>query len=45
MYRVLGRATAGRYLVVFFIYKRTGAALMLSARDMERKERRIYASE
>lgn len=44
VYRVLGRTAAGRYLVVFFIYKRTGAALILSARDMDRKERRIYAS-
>jgi len=40
----LGRTEAGRYLAVFFIHKRTGAALILSARDMDRKERKIYAA-
>ena len=30
------------YLVVFFIYKMTNEALILSARDMDRKERRSY---
>jgi len=42
VYRALGRTAAGRYLTVFFIHKRTGAALILSARDMDRKERRNY---
>lgn len=44
VYRALGRTEAGRYLTVFFIHKRTGAALILSARDMDRKERKIYAA-
>ena len=44
VYRALGRTKAGRYLTVFFIHKRTGEALILSARDMDRKERRSYAS-
>jgi len=44
VYRALGRTEAGRYLAVFFIHKRTGAALILSARDMDRKERKIYAA-
>jgi uncharacterized protein len=44
VYRALGRTQAGRYLAVFFIHKRTGAALILSARDMDRKERKIYAA-
>lgn len=44
VYRALGRTTAGRYLVVFFIHKQTGEALILSARDMDKKERRSYAS-
>jgi uncharacterized DUF497 family protein len=44
VYRALGRTEAGRYLVVFFIYKRTGAALIVSARDMDRKERKSYAA-
>lgn len=42
VYRALGQAQSGRYLVVFFIYKRTGEALILSARDMDDKERRGY---
>ncbi len=41
--RVIGRTDSGRYLVVFFIYKRTHEALVISARDMTEKERRIYA--
>lgn len=44
VYRALGRTEAGRYLAAFFIHKRTGAALILSARDMDGKERRIYAA-
>jgi len=44
VYRASGKTRAGRYLVVFFIHKRTGGALILSARDMDRKERRSYAS-
>lgn len=43
VYRALGRTMAGRYLAVFFIRKRSGAALILSARDMDNKERRSYA--
>jgi len=43
VYRALGQTEAGRYLVVFFIYKLTQEALILSARDMDRKERRVYA--
>lgn len=44
VFRALGRTEAGRYLAIFFIHKRTGAALILSARDMDRKERKIYAA-
>lgn len=43
VYRALGRTEAGRYLTAFFIYKRTGKALILSAREMDRKERQLYA--
>ncbi|MCB9099957.1 MAG: BrnT family toxin [Anaerolineales bacterium] len=43
VYRALGQTAAGRYLVVFFIYKLTNEALILSARDMDKKERRVYA--
>jgi uncharacterized protein len=43
VYRALGRTDAGRYLVVFFIHKMTNEALILSARDMDDKERKSYA--
>jgi len=43
VYRALGRTDAGRYLAVFFIYKQTYEALILSARNMDEKERRNYA--
>ena len=42
VYAALGRTQAGRYLIVIFVYKQTREALVLSARDMERKERRQY---
>lgn len=42
VYRALGQTDAGRYLAVFFIYKRGGKALPISARDMDTKERRRY---
>lgn len=42
LYIILGRADSGRYLTVLFIYKKTKDALILSARDMERKERTQY---
>lgn len=43
VYRALGQTNAGRYLVVFFIHKTTDEALILSARDMDDKERKSYA--
>ena len=42
VYLALGQTEAGRYLAVLFIYKQTQEALILSARDMEAKERRQY---
>lgn len=42
VYAALGRTEGGRYLAVFFVYKQTREALILSARDMDRKERRQY---
>ena len=44
LYNALGRTEAGRYLSVFFIYKRNQRALILSARNMDQKERRRYAN-
>lgn len=42
LYAAMGRAAAGRYLTVYFVHKRTGEALIVSARDMTKKERRAY---
>ena len=42
VYMALGQTEAGRYLTVLFIYKKTKEALILSARDMAEKERKMY---
>jgi uncharacterized DUF497 family protein len=42
LYAAFGRTQVGRYLTVFFIYKTTREALVVSARDMTRKERKTY---
>ena len=42
VYAVSGQTTTGRYLIVFFIYKPNNLALLLSARDMDGKERKRY---
>jgi len=42
LYAALGKSETGRYLIIFFIYKLTHEALILSARDMDHKERRQY---
>lgn len=42
VYVALGRTQAGRYLIVFFIFKKQGQALILSARNMTVSERRRY---
>jgi hypothetical protein len=41
-YAASGQTAAGRYLVVFFILKPNQEALVISARNMTRKERRRY---
>ena len=43
LYAAMGRTDAGRYLVIYFIYKVTKEALIVSAREMTRKEKRAYA--
>lgn len=43
LYRALGQTLSGRYLAVFFIYKMTREALVISARDMSEQERKFYA--
>ncbi len=42
MYMALGKTVGGRYLTVLFIYKAAKEALILSARDMAGKERKMY---
>jgi uncharacterized protein len=39
LYAAYGRTRAGRYLAVFFVYKPAHEALVISARDMDAKER------
>ena len=42
VYSALGQTGAGRYLIVFFVRKKTHQALPISARDMTASERRRY---
>ena len=42
VYLALGRTDGGRYLAILFIYKKNRQALILSARNMARKERKQY---
>jgi len=42
VYLALGQTEAGRYLSVLFIHKKSKEALVISARDMAEKERKLY---
>jgi hypothetical protein len=42
VYAALGQTEAGRYLIVFFIYKADYRILVLTARDMTGAERKRY---
>lgn len=42
VYSAEGQTDTGRYLVVFFILKVSGEALILSAREMTARERKRY---
>ena len=42
LYAAMGQTEEGRYLIVYFVHKLTGEALIVSARDMTKKERRSY---
>ena len=42
LYAALGQTEAGRYLIIFFVYKTTREALLISARDMSKQEKRQY---
>jgi hypothetical protein len=41
-YLMLGQTVAGRYLLVVFAYLGRGLARVITARDMDEKERAIY---
>ena len=43
LYSAMGQTDNGRYLIIFFIHKLTSDALIVSARDMTKKEKRLYA--
>ena len=45
VYVALGRTGAGRYLIVFFVYRKDAHALIISARDMSTSERKRYEKE
>lgn len=42
VYSASGQTDGGRYLIIFFIRKANHTALIISARDMDREERRHY---
>ena len=42
VYSALGQTSAGRYLIVFLVRKKTAQALPISARDMGASERKRY---
>ena len=42
VYFAMGKTSAGRLLIVFFIRKLSGEALVITARDMTTKERQLY---
>ncbi len=42
LYSALGQTNAGRYLAVVFIYKVTKEALIITARNMDSKEKKCY---
>ena len=43
LYAAMGRTEAGRYIIIYFVHKRTAEALIVSARNMTRREKRYYA--
>lgn len=42
LYVAYGQTQVGRYLTIFFIHKAGNEALIISARDMDNKERKQY---
>jgi uncharacterized DUF497 family protein len=44
IYYALGRTDANRKLFIVFIFKRTNEALIISAREMDDKEKSMYSN-
>ncbi len=42
LYAAYGQTEAGRYVIVFFLFKQGGHALVISSRDMDGRERKTY---
>ena len=42
VYSAMGQTSSGRYLIVFFVRKKSRQALPISAREMTRGERKRY---
>ncbi len=42
VYYAAGQTNSGRYLIIFFVYKNDGRALILSGRNMTRPERKRH---
>lgn len=42
VYAAYGQTEGGRYLIIFYILKLTGAILPISGRDMDAAERKYY---
>jgi len=45
VYSAMGQTSAGRYLIIFFVRKKSRQALVLSAREMTDSERKRYEKE
>ena len=45
IYAAFGQTNGGRYLIIFYIRKLTGAILPISARDMDDAERKYYGKQ
>ncbi len=45
VYAALGQTSGGRYLIIYFVRKLSGAVLPISARDMDGGEKNYYAKQ
>jgi uncharacterized DUF497 family protein len=42
LYAALGRTAGGRYIIVYFIYKKDGRAIIVTAHEMSKRERKKH---